>query len=107
MTPELLTTRESARRPGISVSTLYLWLAQSNAGEFAIRGRPITIEHYQTGARGQGRIRIDVREIDRLKDAMLVRRSSPLERRLPIQPAHYPGITVKLGRPDRGADGSW
>ena len=106
MSPELLTTREAARRLGISVGTLYLWLAQSNAGEFALRGRPITIEYYQTGARGQGRIRIEAREIDRLKDAMLVPPSSALERRLPTQRQHYPGITVKLGRPDSAADSS-
>lgn len=100
MGPELLTTREAAQRMGISVSTFYLWLAQSDAGEFAIRDQPITIEYFQTGAKGQGRIKIEAQEINRLKDAMRVQPSPARERRILPTRDHYPGITVKLGRPD-------
>lgn len=99
MSPELLTTREAARRLGISTACLYDWLAQSNAGRFVLRGQPVTIDYLQGGPRGQGRIRIEVGEIERLKDLMRVRPNSAPQRRPPLRQTAYPGITVKLGRP--------
>lgn len=99
MSEELLTTREAAQRLGIATTSLYEWLAQSNAGSLLIGGRPVTIDYLQSGPRGQGRIKIEAREIERLKDLMRVRPHPPRQRHSPVQPAVYPGITVKLGRP--------
>jgi hypothetical protein len=99
MEDELLTTRQAAQRLGISTASLYGWLAQSNAGTFVLQGQPTTIDYLQGGARGQGRIKIEAGEIERLRDLMRVRpRPLPL-RRPAIHEAQYPGITVKLGRP--------
>ncbi|MCA9145705.1 MAG: helix-turn-helix domain-containing protein [Planctomycetaceae bacterium] len=100
MSLELLTTAQAAQRLGISVSTLYDWLAQSNAGEFEIRGQSITIDYFQGGRRGQGRIQIYEAEIDRLKEAMRVVPQPQRRRRPPVQLRDFPGITVQLGRPD-------
>ena len=58
MSEELLSTTEAARQLGISRASLYDWLSQSNARQFTFRGRPVTIEHLQGGAKGQGRIKI-------------------------------------------------
>ena len=65
-----------------------------------IRGQPVTIEYFQGGPRGQGRIKIEAGEIERLKDLMRVRPNSAPQRPSPVQRAVYPGITVKLGRPN-------
>jgi transposase-like protein len=100
MSQELLTTREAARRLGISTASLYAWLAQSNAGTFVLHGRPATIEHLQGGAKGQGRILITAQEIERLKDLMRVRPRSIPPRRPPVHQTQFPGISVKLGRPE-------
>jgi len=100
MPEELLTTRESARRLGIATATLFSWLSQSNAGTFVLRGQPVTIDYMQGGAKGQGRIMIEAREIDRLKDLMRVHPRSIRERRPPTRQLEFPGIDVKLGRPD-------
>lgn len=100
MSTELLTTAQAAQRLGISVSTLYDWLAQSNAGEFEIRGHSITIDHFQGGRRGQGRIQIAADEINRLQESMRVLPQPKSKRRSPTKPRNYPGITVPLGRPD-------
>jgi hypothetical protein len=99
MPDDLLTTREAARRLGLSTASLYDWLAQSNAGNLLIRGQPVTIDYLQGGAKGQGRIRIEAKEIERLKDLMRVRPRPPAARRMPTPSNHFPGITVKLGRP--------
>jgi hypothetical protein len=96
---ELLSTTEAARRLGISRASLYDWLSRSNAGEFMLCSRPVTIAHLQSGAKGQGRIRIEASEIERLKDLMRVHPRRALARRPPSQPNNFPGITVKLGRP--------
>ena len=100
MSSEVLSSEKSAKRLGISVPTLYDWLGQSDVGAFVLRGQPFTIDYFQGGARGQGRIRIDVKEIERLKEAMRVRPQTQPKRRQPTIPQHYPGITVPLGRPD-------
>ena len=102
MDDELLTCEEAARRLGISKTTLYDWLAQSNASSLQIRGRTVTIDYFQGGPRGQGRILIEAQEVRRLKEAMRVRPQMVHQRRPPTKPFHYPGITVELGDPDDG-----
>lgn len=99
MPDEFLTAKEAADALGISVLTLYDWLAQSDTGDFQIRGQFYTIEYFQGGRRGQGRIRIEVQEIERLKEAMRVRPQLRRERRVPNKVQCYPGITVPLGTP--------
>lgn len=100
MSSDLLSAQQSAQRFGISVASLYDWLARSDSGEFVVRGQPYTIEYFQGGARGQGRIQIEVSEIERLREAMRVRPQAQWQRRPPCQIRHYPGIHVPLGRPD-------
>ena len=100
MSEDLLSSREAARRLGISTASLYDWLSQSNAGRFMLRGQPVTIDYLQGGAAGQGRIKIEAREVQRLKELMRVRPRPLTARRSPTPPNHFPGITVKLGRPD-------
>jgi hypothetical protein len=99
MPDQLLTARDAAAALGISAPTLYDWLSRSDAGEFVLRGQPFTINYLQGGAKGQGRIRIEVSELERLKDAMRVRPQTKPRRRFPIRTRQYPGITVPLGRP--------
>jgi hypothetical protein len=101
MSDELFSAQEAARRLGISVTSLYDWLGQSDRGLFLIRGQSVTINYFQGGPRGQGRIRIEAVEIERLKELMRVRPRSAPPRRLAIRRDALPGITVKLGRPDR------
>lgn len=100
MTGELLSAREAAQWLGIAVASLYDWLARSDAREFVLRGRSFTINYFQGGARGQGRIQIEKAEIERLREAMRVHPQPVRQRRPPARIRHYPGITVPLGRPD-------
>ena len=102
MAEELLPAREAARRLGVAVATLYDWLARSDRGRLVLRGRPVTVAYLQGGARGRGRIRIAAGEVERLKDLLRVRPRRPAPRHPPARPDAYPGITVPLGRPDRG-----
>jgi len=100
MSDKLLSSRQAAEQLGISVSTLYDWLSESDVGRFAIRGQPVTICYFQGGRCGQGRIKIEATEVERLKEAMRVR---PRPGRLRSSPTHrqqFPGINVPLGRPD-------
>lgn len=97
---ELLSSDEAARRLTISRCTLYDWLCRSDAGEFLLRGRPFTIEYFQGGSRGQGRIQIEAAEVERIQEAMRVRPTSRPSRKPPTRQKSYPGITVPLGRPD-------
>ena len=97
---DLLPPREAARRLGITVTTLYDWLGQSDRGVLVVRGRPVTVNYLQGGPRGQGRIRIEVSEIERLKDLMRVRPEPIRVRRPPLRLDRFPGITVPLGRPE-------
>ena len=99
MEEELLPTQQAAQRLGITRATFYTWLAQSNAGTFVLQGRPVTIEHFQGGSRGRGRILVESSEIARLKDLMRVHPRSIPQRKPPVAQTQYPGITVKLGRP--------
>ena len=95
----LLSAKSAAAKLGIATTTLYDWIAQSDAGAFAVRGQSFSIDYYQGGRRGQGRIRIEAQEVERLMDAMRV--LPPLRReRKPPRRRHYPGITVPLGRLD-------
>ncbi len=100
MSTELLSTKDAAPRLGISVHTLYGWLAASQAGSFAIRGQQVVIEHYQGGRRGQGRIMIPAREVDRLLDLMRVTLKPTRARKRPTKKAALARITVPLGRPE-------
>ncbi len=99
MSNQLLTSHEAAKRLGLSVASLYEWLARSDSGEFILRGTPFTINYFQGGARGQGRIQIEASEIERIREAMRVRPQATPKRRTKVQPTHFPGITVPLGRP--------
>ena len=96
----LLSSADAAQRLGISVLTLYDWLSQSDAGQYQIRGQQVTIEYYQGGRRGQGRIKIATGEIERLLNLMKVSPQSKPTRRPKTAPAKPTHITVTLGRPD-------
>lgn len=99
MPDEFLNTADASKRLGITRSAFYAWLAESDAGSFRIQGQPVAIRYYQTGGRGQGRIRIEIQEIERLRDLMRVRPHHQLQRQPPVKQCQFPGITVKLGRP--------
>lgn len=100
MSSPLLSAQNAAQRLGIAVASLYDWLARSDAGEFVLRGQSFTINYFQGGARGQGRIQIEEAEIKRLREAMRVHPQTIRPRRPPVRIQHFPGITVPLGRPD-------
>ena len=97
--PCYLSAIEAAEGLSISVTTMYDWLGQSDRGLLRIRGHSVTIDYYQSGPRGQGRIRIEATEVDRLKELMRVRPRPARRRRPPTKQHHYPGITVELGDP--------
>lgn len=94
-----LSCREAAARLGVSVGTLYDWLARSDTGLFVLRGHSVTIDYLQGGSKGQGRIRIQAQEIERLQELMRVRPRRVLPRRPPATRRTFPGITAPLGRP--------
>jgi hypothetical protein len=96
----LLTAADAARRLGISVTTLYDWLGQSDCGILVLRGKSVTIGYFQGGARGQGRIRVESREVDRILELMRVQPRPIAMRRQPIRRDAFPGITVPLGNPN-------
>ena len=97
----LLSSKQAADMLGVSVLTLYGWLGLSDTGEFDIRGEPVTIEYYQGGRKGQGRIRVEESEVLRLLSLM---RSTPKpqhKRQTPMKKSEpFRHITTKLGRPD-------
>jgi hypothetical protein len=96
---QLLNSGEAARRLGITTTCLYDWLGQSDRGLLVIRGQPVTVNYLQGGRRGQGRIRIEPAEIERLRELMRVVPRAYVPRRLPVRTMNFPGITVPLGRP--------
>jgi hypothetical protein len=96
----LLDSRDSAAFLGISVTTLYDWLRQSDEGTFELRGQATTINYYQGGRHGQGRIKIEPSEIERLQQLMRVHPRPQKKPRQLIKLQQFPGITVPLGRPD-------
>ena len=99
MADEYIQPSEAARRLGISVTTLYDWLSQSDYGLLKIRGAKVTVEYLQSGPAGHGRIRIASAEIDRLMECMRVRPVAVLKRHPVMERCEYPGISVALGRP--------
>jgi hypothetical protein len=104
MGEELLTAREAARRLGVSPPTLYAWLGLSDRGLLVIHGAPVTIDYFQSGPAGQGRIRLEAAEVERVRGLMRVRPQPVIPRRPPVRRDAFPGITVPLGRPDRPAN---
>src|SRR3954447_3595438 len=102
MAEELLSAREAARRLGIAVATLYDWLGRSDRGLLVLRGRPVTVAYLQGGARGQGRIRIEAGEVERLKDLLRVRPRRLAPRHPPARPAASPGTPAPVVPPARG-----
>ena len=100
MSLKLLPSDEAAHRLGIQVSTLYDWLAQSDGGRLVIRGQQVTIEYYQAGKKGQGRIKIAADEIERLISLMRVAPQSKGPSRRPTPRKGLQHIRTKLGRPD-------
>ncbi len=98
---DLLSAKEAARRLGVTVTTLYDWLGQSDFGLLVIRGQGVTIDYLQGGPRGQGRIRIPVSEVERVLELMRVRPQTFQPVRRPPAPRHvFPHIDVPLGLPD-------
>ena len=98
---DLLSPSEAARRLGVTAATLYDWLGRSDRGLLVIRGQAVTVDYLQGGPCGQGLIRIERREVDRVRDLMRVRPAAIVPRRPPAPRERFPGITVPLGRPDR------
>lgn len=96
-----LTAAQAASRLGISVSTLYGWLSESDCGQFAIHGQAVTIGYFQSGRRGQGKIQIEADEVARIRELMRVHPRRAVARRPPVRQDSFPGITVPLGHPDR------
>jgi len=100
MAMELLSTREASCRLAISKTTLYDWLGQSDRGLLIIRGQAVTIDYLQGGPHGQGRIKIEAKEIERIRELMRVHPQHDKPARRPLLRQAFPGITVPLGRPD-------
>ena len=94
-----LLPKDCAQRLGISVTTLYDWLGQSDYGLLEIRGERVVIEYLQGGAKGQGRIRIPKQEVERLLELMRVKPKHLPRRRNPVRSQVLPGITIPHGRP--------
>lgn len=99
MSDALLSIQEAAEQLGLKATTLYDWLGRSRIGKLEIRGHRVTIDYFQGGAKGQGRIRIEEREIQRLKELMRVQPQAAVVPRPPPKPRNWPGIVVPLGRP--------
>lgn len=97
---ELLSTDEAARRLGVSRATFYDWLGRSRHGMLELRGQRITIDYLQGGAQGQGRIRIEAREVQRLRELMRVLPRTVVSRKPIAKQQNFPGISVPLGRPN-------
>jgi hypothetical protein len=75
------------------------WLGQSDRGILVMRRQSYAIDYLEGGPAGQGRIRIEPAEVERLREAMRVRpRNTPL-RQVLLRRATFPGITVALVRP--------
>jgi hypothetical protein len=99
MPDDLLSAKEAAQRLAIAPATLYSWLGLSDCGLLVIRGQLVTIRYYQGGPSGQGRIRIEPCEVERIKELMRVVPQKAIPRRLQQRCDQFPGITVPLGRP--------
>ena len=99
MDSTLLTADDAATQLGVSRTTLYDWLAQSDGGRFMLRGQLVTINYLQGGRRGQGRIKIERTEVDRLMELMRVNPKLTRVRVAPRPKAALRHISAKLGRP--------
>jgi hypothetical protein len=99
MSRQLLSANEAAERLGIAVTSFYDWLGKSNLGLLVIRGQSVTIRYYQGGSQGQGRIKIEADEVERIKELMRVVPERATLCRPPLPRNGFPGITVPLGRP--------
>lgn len=99
MDGEWISVREAAPRLGIQAATLYDWLGRADYGLLELHGEKVSIDYFQTGAKGQGRIRIAVDEVERLRELMRVRPRVAPVRRNPVPRREFPGIVVPLGRP--------
>ena len=99
MDRQWLSAAQAAGRLGIERSSLYDWLAQSNRGDFVIRGKSTTIAYSQSGAKGQGRILIDAAEVERLLQLMMVAPRVKAPRQTRQRPADLRHITTQLGKP--------
>lgn len=100
MISERLSSDEAAKRLGISRATLYEWLSQSDSGSFVIRCTSVTINYYQSGRRGQGRIQIDAEEIEKLLLLMKVSPNPKQRLRSTRKKPSLTHITTTLGRPE-------
>jgi len=96
---EMLTPQQAASRLGVRPTTFYDWLSRSRRGLFVLRGLPVIVEYFQTGSKGQGRIMIATREVERLRELMRVPVEPTPFRRPTVRHNRFPGITVPLGRP--------
>lgn len=94
-----LTPAQAATVLGIERTTLYGWLGLARRGLLILRGRQFELSFRQTGAAGQGRILIDVTEVERLREFLRVRPQMIVERRPQRPTQSFPGIHVPLGRP--------
>ena len=94
-----LSAKKAAQCLGVAVTTFYDWLGQSDRGLLKIRGESVTIDYFQSGQQGQGRIQLEASEVDRLRERMRVHPKPAVTRRPPTRHNVYPGITVPLGRP--------
>lgn len=101
MESSYFSAKEASQRLGVSVATLYDWLGQSDRGLLTIRGQAVTIDYFQSGRQGQGKIQIEASEVKRIRDLMRVRPQYAITRRAPIRRDSFPGITMHLGHPDR------
>lgn len=99
MSDAMLTAAQAASRLGVTAATFYDWLSRSDYGQFVLRGETVLIEYFQGGARGQGRIRIASKEVERIQELMRVPLRAISKRRPPQRSAKFPGINVSLGRP--------
>ncbi len=99
MPDALLSAKEAAQRLGVAPATLYGWLGLSDCGLLVICGQRVTIRYYQGGPSGQGRIRIESSEVERLKELTRVVPQKSVSRRPHMHFEQFPGITVPLGRP--------
>jgi hypothetical protein len=101
MPEDFLTAAESASRLGVTRATMYAWLGLSRRNLLEIRGQRVTIEFFQTGAKGQGRIRLDAREVERIREFLRVKPTAAPERRPSVPRRTFPHISVPLGHPHR------
>ena len=100
MPTRLLNSAQAADALGISVPTLYDWLSQSDRGDFAIRGIPVRVSYLQGGQRGQGRIKVSTKEVERLLELMRVSPKPKKQLRSRRTNSGFSFLKSTPGRPD-------